>query len=137
MRGRLDRANQGGRGIRSYKRCDIETLLDWLDAEVEWRLVLPVVLGGQTTMYRGHEGVREMLRDLDEVFAERHIDFSEIHEAGDHLIATGLLRTRGKSSEALIESPFGWVSELKDGKIIQIRTYLDPNEALEPFGLRK
>jgi ketosteroid isomerase-like protein len=125
------------RGISAYNRRDVETLLDWLDAEVEWRPVLPVVLGGQATVYRGHEGVRELLRDLDEVFAERHVDFSDFHEAGDHVIATGRLRTRGKSSEALIESPFGWVSEFKDGKIIQIRTYLDPNEALEPFGLSK
>ena len=125
------------RGIRAYNRRDVETLLDWLDPEVEWRPVLPVVLGGETTVYRGHEGVRELFRDLDEVFAERHVDFSEIHEAGEHVIAAGRLRTRGKSSEALIESPFGWVSEFKDGKIIQIRTYLDPNEALEPFGLSK
>jgi ketosteroid isomerase-like protein len=125
------------RGIRAYNRRDVEALLAWLDPEVEWRPVLPVVLGGEATVYRGHEGVRELFRDLDEVFAERHVDFSEIHEAGEHVIATGRLRTRGKSSEALIESPFGWVSEFKDGKIIQIRTYLDPSEALEPFGLSK
>jgi ketosteroid isomerase-like protein len=123
------------RGIRAYNRRDVEALLDCLDTEVEWRPVLPVVLGGEATVYRGHEGVREMLRDLDEVFAERHVEFSEIHEAGEHVVATGRLRTRGKSSEALIESPFGWVSEFRDGKMIQIRTYLDPNEALEPFGL--
>jgi ketosteroid isomerase-like protein len=123
------------RGIEAYNRRDVEALLDGLDAEIEWRPVLPVVLGGEMTVYRGHDGIREMLRDLDEVFAERHVEFSEIRQAGANVVATGRLRTRGKGSGAPSESPFGWVAEFRDGKSMRIRTYLDPRQALEAAGL--
>jgi ketosteroid isomerase-like protein len=118
-------------GIEAYNGRDVEALLAGLDAEIEWRPVLPVVLGGETTVYRGHDGVREMLRDLDEVLAERHLDFSEVREVGSRVVATGRLRTRGKGSGVLTESPFGWVAEFRDGKSVRIRTYLDHGEALE------
>jgi ketosteroid isomerase-like protein len=120
------------RAFEAYNRRDVDALLHELDAEIEWRPVLPVVLGGDATVYRGHDGVRQLLRDLDEVLAERQIDFSEIREAGDdHVVATGSLRIRGKSSGVLSESPFGCVAELKNGKAIRIQTYLDPSDALE------
>src|SRR5512132_690262 len=97
------------RAIEAYNRRDAEALLDELDNEIEWRPVLPVVLGGDETVYRGHDGVRQLLRDLDEALAERQLDFSEIRDVGDHVVATGSLRIRGKSSGALSESPFGCV----------------------------
>lgn len=119
------------RAIEAYNRRDVEALVDELDTEIEWRPVLPVVLGGDETVYRGHDGVRQLLRDLDEVLAERRLDFSEIRDVGDHVVATGSLRIRGKSSGALSESPFGCVAELRNGRAIRIQTYLDPSEALE------
>jgi len=122
------------RAIEAYNRRNVEALLRELDTEIEWRPVLPVVLGGDATVYRGHEGVRQLLRDLDEVLAERHLDFSEIREAGYQVVAIGSLRIRGKSSGALSESPFGCVAELKNGKLTRIQTYLDPSDALEHLG---
>ena len=129
----MSRANTEAfrRAIEAYNQRDVEALLDELDAEIEWRPVLPVVLGGNATVYRGHDGVRQLLRDLDEVLAERRMDFSEIREAGDLVVATGSLRIRGKSSGALSDSPFGCVAELKKGKAFRIQTYLDPSEALD------
>jgi ketosteroid isomerase-like protein len=114
------------RGIEAYNRRDVDALLDELDTEVEWRPVLPVELGGEAMVYRGHDGVRQLLRDLDEVLAERQLDFSEIRDEGDHVVATGSLRIRGKSSGALTESPFRWVAEFKNGRAIGIQTDLDP-----------
>ena len=119
------------RGIEAYNRGDVEALLDELDPRVEWRPSLPVLLGGERTVYRGHDGIREMLRELDEVLPERRLDFSDIRERDDRLVATGRLRTRGRGSGAVTESRFGWVADFKDGKACRIRTYLDPEEALE------
>ena len=123
------------RAIEAYNRRDVEALLRELDTEIEWRPVLPVVLGGDETVYRGHDGVRQLLRDLDEVLAERQIDFSEIRDVGNRIVATGSLRIRGKSSGALNESPFGCVAEFRNSKAIHIQTYLDPDHALLPLGL--
>jgi ketosteroid isomerase-like protein len=119
------------RTITANNSGNVEALLDELDAAVEWRPVLPVVLGGNTTVYRGHDGVRQMLSDLDAVLAERRLDFSEIREEGDRIVAAGRLRIRGKRSGALTESPFGWVGDFENGKGVCIRTSLNPNDPHE------
>jgi len=36
------------------------------------RSLLPVLLGGEATVYRGHDGVRELMRELDESFPDLH-----------------------------------------------------------------
>jgi ketosteroid isomerase-like protein len=123
------------RSIEAYNRKDVEGLLAGLDAEVEWRPVLPVVLGGRTTVYRGHDGIRAMLRDLDEILEERHLGFSDIHDVGDRVVAVGRLTIRGRGSGLRTESPFGWLAEFSNGKATSIRTYLNPDEALEIAGL--
>jgi ketosteroid isomerase-like protein len=123
------------RVVEAYNRRDVDALLRELDLVVEWYAALEVLLGGEATVYRGHEGVSELIRSTDEVFDEMHAEFPEIRDIEDRIIATGHLRIRGKRSGAESESPVGVVAELKDGKPFRIRTYLDPQEALEAAGL--
>ena len=123
------------RGLEAGNRGDVETLLEALDPDVEWHNALLALLGGEETVFRGHDGVREMLRDLYEAFDEIHIEISEIRDLGDRLVAIGRTRARGKESGAETESPWGCVTEYKDGRAIRIRTYLDPKDALEAAGL--
>jgi ketosteroid isomerase-like protein len=125
------------RAVGAYNRRDVEALLEELDPEVQWHPALEVLLGGDATMHRGHEGVRELLRETDEALGVIHVEFAKIHDLGDRIVAIGRLRTRGKKSGAETDSPVGMVGKFKDGKAIQVRTYLDPREALEAAGLRE
>jgi ketosteroid isomerase-like protein len=104
---------------------------------VEWYPALEVLLGGEATAYRGHEGIREMIRGTDEALGEIHVEFSTIRDLGNRIFAVGHIRVRGKGSGAETESPVGCLAELKDGKLIRVRTYLDPEDALEAAGLRE
>jgi ketosteroid isomerase-like protein len=124
------------RGSDAVERRDIEALLAELDPGVEWHPAIAALLG-EATMYRGHEGVREWLRDQDEAFAESRIDYSEIRDLGERVVAIGQLRVRGRESRAEIESPVGWIVEFKNGKVIQAKAYLDPKQALEAAGLKE
>jgi ketosteroid isomerase-like protein len=123
------------RGVEAYNRRDAHALVHDLDPTVEWHPALLVMLGGEATVYHGHEGVRELLRDIDDTLAEIHVEFSEIRDPGEQVVAIGRIRTRGKASGALTESPLGYVADFRNGKVIRIRTYLDPSEALEAAGL--
>jgi ketosteroid isomerase-like protein len=64
-------------------------------------------------------------------------DYSEVRDLGERLLAIGRIRTRGRASGAETESPFCYLGEFKNGKVIRVRTYLDPEEALEAAGLRE
>ena len=125
------------RGLEAGNRGDVEALLEELDPEVEWHSALHALLGGEQTVFRGHDGVREMMRDLNEAFEEIHQEISEIRDLGDRLVAFGRSHARGKASGADVGTPIAFVTEFKNGKAISIRGYYDRNEALKAAGLRK
>ena len=110
-------------------------MLDTVHTEVEWHPLLPVLLGGEATVYRGHDGVRELMRELDESFPDLHSELSEIRDLGERVLAIGRLRGRGKQSGVVTETEIVWLADLKDGKGIRIREFLDPEQALEAAGL--
>jgi ketosteroid isomerase-like protein len=123
------------RAFEAFNRRDIDAVLEEIDPEVEWRPILPVMLWGKSTVYRGHEGYREVLRDFFEAASEIHLGISETRDLGDRLVAIGRLRARGKESGAVTESPIAYVVEYKNGKAARICEYLNPKEALEAVGL--
>jgi ketosteroid isomerase-like protein len=123
------------RAFDSINRRDAEALLSELDPEVEWRAAILMAMGGKQTVYRGHEGVREWLRDLYETLSEFQADYPDIRDLGERTVAIGHVSGRGTASEVEIESPHAAVVEFKNGKGIRIRTFLDPKDALEAVGL--
>jgi uncharacterized protein len=125
------------RGLEAGNRGDVDALLEELHPTIEWHSALHMLMGGEQTVFRGHEGVRKMLRDLDEAFAEIHIEVSEFRDLGDGLVAIGSTRTRGKASGAEMERPLAFVTEIRDGKTISVRAFLDRDEALEAAGCRE
>jgi ketosteroid isomerase-like protein len=86
-------------------------------------------------VYRGHGGVRDWFRELDEVVDEIHVEYTDIRDLGDRVIAIGRIRARGRGSGVVTESPLATVSDTRNGKSVRVRSYLDPDEALEAAGL--
>ncbi len=125
------------RGTEAYNRRDVDALLQELEPEVEWRSALLIPFGGEATVSRGHDGVRNVLGEIYEALAEIHLDYSEIRDLGDRIVGIGRIRTRGKHSGAVTEMAFGTVTDMKNGRAVRISTYLDPQEALEAAGLRE
>jgi ketosteroid isomerase-like protein len=124
------------RGVAAFNNRDVEALVDLVHPEVEWHPLLPVLLGGEATVYRGHEGVREIFRELDEAFVEMRSDLSEIRVLGEQVLGIGRLWGRGRESGAETETELVWLAEFKNGKGIRCREYLHLEEALEAAGLR-
>ena len=116
-------------------RRDVDALLAELDADVEWQSAVLGSLGGEATVHPGHDGVREMLRDLYEAFSEFRVELSDIRDLGDRIVAIGRWVTRGEESGVETTPPLASVVDFKDGKAIRVRSYLDPNEALDAAGL--
>ena len=102
---------------------------------IEWRPLLPVLLGGEAAVYRGHEGARHGIRELEEAFTELRAEPVEFRDLGERVVAIGHLHGRGKESGVVTESPIVWLVDFEDGKVVRIREYLDPDEALEAAGI--
>jgi uncharacterized protein len=125
------------RAIDAYNRRDIDAVLEEIDPEVEWLGAVQTLVEGKAKVYRGHAGVRQWVRDIDETLADIRLEFFEIRDLGDRLVASGRLRARGKASGAETESPFACVVDSKNGKATRVLSFLDPKEALEAAGLRE
>jgi ketosteroid isomerase-like protein len=124
------------RGIAAFNRGDGDALLEEFDATMEWHLSLPMMLGGESSVFRGHEAGREWLRELFDAFAEVRVEISDIRDLGERIVALGDIRGRGKQSGVAFESPVGYLVAYRNGKGVRMDDFLDLEEALEAAGLR-
>src|SRR5262245_21134452 len=125
------------RAIDAYNAGDVESFVRTFDPAIEWRALTGVMFGTETTVYRGHEGVRRFLRETEEAFAEAHIAFAEARDLGERIVVIGRLRIRGKASGVETESPLAWVVDFEGGRVRWMRDYIDSDQALEAAGLSK
>jgi ketosteroid isomerase-like protein len=123
------------RAAEANNRRDYDAFLEEFDPDVEWHGVIGVMFGGEATVGRGHEALLEYVRDLDEGFAVRDVQFSEFRDLGDRIVVLGHVRARGRESGIEFDSPYGGLAEFKNGKCIRYRDYFDHSEALEAAGL--
>ncbi len=123
------------RATDAFNRRDFDAWIAEVGPDVEWHSALPVLLTTGGGVYRGHEGLREMLRELDDALDELTVEYSEVRDLGDRVLGIGRLHTRGSLSGAATESPFATLSDFEDGKSTRVRTYLDPKDALEAADL--
>lgn len=122
------------RAIEAYNRRDIDALLDAFHPLVETHPLTLTMFGQEATVYRGHEGIRQFVRDVDEVMSEVQVRVLEVRDLGERLAASGQLQARGRASGADVEAHVGWVLEFKDGRVIRMSDYADFAQALAAAG---
>jgi ketosteroid isomerase-like protein len=72
---------------------------------------------------------------VHEALAEFHVEYSEIRDLSARIVGIGRIRMRDRQSGVEIESPLVSVTDVKNGKGIQVWNYLDPKEVPEASGL--
>ena len=125
------------RAVAAYNRRDIDAFLEAFDPEIEWHSLTQVMFGGEQSVYRGHRGIREGVREMDEVLADLQVEYAEIRDLRERIVVFGRVSGRGRASGAETESPINWVIEFRNSKVIRMTDYLDPAEALEAAGLEE
>jgi uncharacterized protein len=124
------------RGFEDFARGDVESVLEVLDADVDWRPAVAPILGVETV--RGREAVREFLtRDLFEGFDEFRAEPLAYEDLGDAVLVTVRYLGRGQSTGLEIDQTFASLYRLRDGKTVSMRDYSTRGEALEAAGLRE
>ena len=112
---------------------DVDRFLELTDPAVEWHSSISVISEGGA--YHGHEGVRQYLRDVDETFESLSATMDQMLDVGDLVLAVGRLHYRGKASGVEQAAHFGWVYRFRNGKLVYLRAFRDPEQALEAVGV--
>jgi ketosteroid isomerase-like protein len=85
--------------------------------------------------YRGHAGVAQWMRDVDEQFSQWRVQVDDLHAVGDSVIAIGSVQATGRASGIEFDRPMAWVSAFgEDRRVTRLRIYLDIEEALRDVG---
>jgi ketosteroid isomerase-like protein len=85
----------------------------------------------------GYAGIRELQAMIGEAFDEVRLEVERFIDAGEHVVALGQMRARGKGSGVGVREGRGCVWWLRDSRVVRHRTYPSHREALEAVGLRE
>jgi ketosteroid isomerase-like protein len=115
-----------GDAVSAYNRRDIAALKSRMAEDVDLQ---PPVSSLQGRAYRGHAGVEEWLRDVEESFDEATIEVEEVRELPSCVLVLAVFRVRGRESRLELKSELGLLCELTDGLISRWHGYFDHGEA--------
>jgi ketosteroid isomerase-like protein len=123
--------------VRLNETGDVDEALKDFDPAVEFEISWS---SGRDSpdfqVLRGIEQVRRALLENLEPFERFRSEVHEFREAGEDVVAILELFVTPKGSSAEIGTGrFGYVLTFRDGKVIRVQDFPDPNEALEAAGL--
>jgi ketosteroid isomerase-like protein len=105
-------------------------------SDVELCSRLGDVGGGET--YRGPDGVRAWLSDIQENFERFTPWHDQVMEAGaDRVVAVGGISFRARESGVDMNVPWGWIFEFEGVRLRRMLFYGSPAEALIAAGLQE
>jgi uncharacterized protein len=124
-------------GFEAWSSGGVEPMLELADPDIEWTVRSDLPDAG---VYRGHDGVRQLLGRFEEVLEDQWIEPQEFIEAGgDSVIVPLHWGGRGKMSGVEVAERQGetWVFTVKNEKITRVTEYRRKAEALEAAGLQE
>ena len=122
------------RVLDALARRDVSRLVDLSDPEVRWHSFFAEVTLGQGG-YRGHEGIRQYVSDLNDAWEIVRADVDDGLGVGDIALLVGRIHYRGKTSGVETASPAGWMFKFRNGKVLRFRAFREPDQVLEGAGL--
>jgi ketosteroid isomerase-like protein len=119
----------------AFNRRDMDTILAGFHPDAEWHPILADLGGG---VYRGHDGIRTMLEEIDETWDAFQSDVQDVVDAGDDLVFVFTRsQGRGKASGVTAELSVVTVVEMRDGRGARVWSYASLEDALAAAGLER
>ena len=113
----------------AWNRGEIEYWVDHADPEVEIWSHYAVLEGSGP--YRGKEGIRRWREEIDSNFELHEVFADELRPVDRGLLVLGRVRFRGRASQGEISHPFGWVCEMRGGRLTRMRFFDSHAAAIE------
>jgi ketosteroid isomerase-like protein len=125
-------------GYAHFRAGDYDRLLEFLVTNAAADVEIYSRFGGFSgEPYRGHEGLRAWLAEIQENFDRFEPWIDEARDAGDdRVLAFGGIRFRARGSGIDMAEQMGWVYEFRDGRLQRMMFYASPGDALEALGER-
>jgi uncharacterized protein len=118
--------------LRAFSNQEYEAALEAFDPDVEGDFThMPE---GQSVT--GPDGIRREVARWELTWDGLRTDVEDLVEAGDKVLLMVRQTGTGKQSGIELDMRYAQVFELRDGRIVRMKTFLDPTEARTAAGLR-
>jgi ketosteroid isomerase-like protein len=113
----------------AFSRGDLPALLDALHPGIEWDAREALLHKG---LYVGHEGVKEYVGRMADVWEDFQLEPQEARDVGQGLVLVqGRIAGRDKSTGQAMEARFTHLAHIVGNKVVKLQILLDPSQALE------
>jgi ketosteroid isomerase-like protein len=121
------------RMFAAFAERDLGALVELMDPEIEF---LPVTANLTTggVPYRGHAGIARYFDDVAQVWPELRLFPEEVRDGAREGVVVALGRVIARGGGMILDSPTGWVFQMRDGRIARLRVYGSHEEAVEAAG---
>jgi ketosteroid isomerase-like protein len=123
------------RWAQAFNERDMNALDDLTGPDFEFFPYLATLI--ETTVYRGHDGLRSYFADADAAWETIQVRLDEVREVDDRTVSSGELHGKGRASGLEVRVPLAWVGESRDGRVVRLETYTSKEAALEAVALRE
>ncbi len=106
---------------------------EYVDPAVELESPFATISGEP---YRGHAGVEQWARELDEQFSQWRVHSEDVRAVDDAVLLLGRVSGRGRASGVELDQPYATVMDFEpDHRISRVRIYWQLDEARKAVGL--
>ena len=116
----------------AFNRRDSEEIVALCDEEMEFYAVTAEEVG-RADPYVGRDGLRAYLEDVANVWEDLLITPKQVEEGQDgSLLVRGRVYLRSRAL-GIRDMPTAWIWDLRDGRFVRGRVFVDPEEAMRRF----
>jgi ketosteroid isomerase-like protein len=123
----IDAFRRGTEAISRGETVDIPAL-------VHPEAVFEPLRSGTEGAFIGHDGMRRFIEDTEEMFEIFEINYTDLRDLGDRVLAIGTIRMRSRGSGIEADVPSAAVVEYRDGLLWRYKDYGDVRAALSAAG---
>lgn len=132
-------SNENAKVVVEYGQAfarGVDALAEFWHPDIDWRAAEGEI--DDAGELHGPQAVRRHAQDWFDMFDDLAVVAEEVIDAGDdRVVAVVRMTGRAKASGIETEIPFSVVYDLRDGKIVRGREYMDKEQALEAVGRRE
>jgi ketosteroid isomerase-like protein len=120
--------------MEALSKRDVDAMLAQSAPDVEWHSFFASLGGGSEGVYRGHDGTRRYVSDLEDAWDVVRADVDDGLAVGEIAFLVGRIHYRGKGSGVETESAAGWVLSFSDGRLVRFKAFRDPDQEIARLG---
>ena len=118
--------------FQAFNQRDADAIVELCSERMEFVSVTGGEAGRESP-YRGRQGLRDYLADVEKVWEELLITPGRVERRGDRLLVLGRVYLRSREL-GIRDMPAAWIWELGSGSFVRGEVFVDPEQARDRFG---